>query len=147
MKKLFNGTLIFTILIFAFSCSDAESNILEDQSIKKVVKSKEELNKGVIQEIFTLSDFERYAIDKNSVVSKLSGETKSEFIKSMEFRDGIITTANYVIIESELSAMDNEEFWLLFGMSKLAYEDYKEYKCTSPHNCEKRTRYICLKGC
>jgi len=147
MKKLFNVTLIFTILIFAFSCSDTENNILEDESINKVIKSKEELNKGVFQKIFTLSDFERYAIDKNSIVSKLRAETKSEFIKSMEFRDGIITTANYVVIESELSSIDNEEFWLLFGMSKLAYEDYKEYKCTSPHNCQKMSSYICLTGC
>ncbi len=25
--------------------------------------------------------------------------------------------------------------------------DYKGYKCTSPHNCEEMSRYICLTGC
>lgn len=112
------------------------------------MKSKEELNKGVVQKIFTLEDFKTYARNKNSVVSKLSNEARAEFIKSLDFNEkGIISTAKYTIVEMELTESENESFWLLLGMSKQAYTDYKEYKCVSSHNCQKLEEFICLTGC
>lgn len=148
MKKLSNFFILSAIILFTFSCSDSNNQIEEENIVEKVMKSKEELNKGVVQKIFTLEDFKTYARNKNSVVSKLSNEARAEFIKSLDFNEkGIISTAKYTIVEMELTESENESFWLLLGMSKQAYTDYKEYKCVSPHNCQKLEEFICLTGC
>lgn len=148
MKKLSNFFILSAIILFTFSCNDSTNEIEEENIVEKVMQSKEELNKGIIQKIFTLSDFEQYAKNKNSVVNKLSKEAISEFIKSMNFReDGVIVSAKYTMIKKELSPDDNEEFWLLFGMSKLAMIDYEGYECSAPHNCKKLKDNICLNGC
>ena len=148
MKKLLSFFILSTIILFNTSCSDSNYQIEEENIVEKVMKSKEELNKGVVQKIFTLEDFNAYAKNKNSVVSKLSSEARAEFIKSLDFNQkGVISTAKYTIVEAELTEKENEAFWLLLGMSKLAYTDYKDYECISEHNCYQKTKYICLTGC
>lgn len=150
MKNLLNVFSLLIIILLTYSCSDDSNNQIyeEENVVEKVMKSKEELNEGVIQKIFTLSDFEQYSKDKDSVVSKLSNQAKSEFVKSMKFsEDGVITTAKYTMIERELSPEENEAFWLLFGMSKEAYTDYHDFECSAPHNCKRLKDNICLTGC
>jgi len=110
------------------------------------VDGKESLKVEVIRKIFTLNDFEVYEKDKSSAVSKLSKEAIIEFKKGMEFRDGIIITAKYTIVKKELSAKDNEAFWLLFGISKMELKNSYNLKCISPFQCQIATDYICI-GC
>lgn len=138
MKRIFNLVILFTTFFTTLSCSNLEETV----NFNSELNDKESLKTEVGQKIFTISDFEHYAKDRNSVVSKLSKSTLKEFIINLEYsKNGLISSVKYDIIEQVLCKEDAEKFWILFGINKIYYK--RDYKCQE-HNCVPAEGWLCL---
>jgi len=143
MKNLLSVSFLFISLIFATSCSD---NTLVDGLGENFENKKEEI--VIKQIIFSVDDFVSYSKQKDLVISKLSKDVLEDFTNNLVYgENGELATAKYSEIEKELSQKDIEIFWSYFGYKYEELTDYKDYKCTSPHNCFQIDKYICMSGC
>ncbi|MCF6298181.1 MAG: hypothetical protein L3J08_09420 [Flavobacteriaceae bacterium] len=150
MKNILRLIVLLGVFIFAFSCDDptVEEELLNNQinNKEKIKADKDDSKKG--QKIFSISDFEFYAKQNTSIISKLSDKVLLDFRNSLKFIEGgILVTAKYTDIEKELSKKEVEIFWLLFGITRQMIIDHKGYKCVSPSNCKIESEYICMNGC
>ena len=107
----------------------------------------------------------------DSPLMALSPGARERFLATLTFNENGLVGYKYEELARELTASQAYRVLALFGAQRTAYmlgarvdspadraitqrpitpglmNDYKEYKCVSPHNCYGQVLYICLTGC
>jgi len=108
---------------------------------------------------------------RDSPLMALSPAARRRFLDSLTFNESGLVGYNYEELARELTASQAYKVLALFGAQRTTHllgarvvdaadaavstparvprlmQDYRDYKCVSPHNCYGSRFYICLTGC